>query len=367
MSIPLMWQKIQTIAPGDKNAMAASRVHWDSIAKPLHGLGRLEDMVVRIAGAVGSPRFSLTPKGIAVFCADNGVVAEGVTQAGPEVTWSVAQAMAKGRSSVCLMAKNAHADVFPVDIGMLPHPRADGLLDRNIRAGTRNLTKGAAMTREEAEQGLLVGFQLAEELVRRGYRLLAAGEMGIGNTTTAAAVTAVLLGCPADAVVGRGAGLSDEGLLRKRDAVQRGLACNRPDPADPVEVLRAVGGLDIAGMTGFYLGAAYMDCPVLLDGAISCAAALLAVRLCPNVKKAMLASHWPVEPCGQLLLRALGLEPVLDGRLHLGEGTGAVALMPLLDMALSVYQDMVTFDGMGIDAYQEDGAAIGERREVAPL
>lgn len=353
--------RLNGITPPDREAMEAARLHWDAIAKPLHGLGRLEDMVVRIAGAAGTPEVRLDRKGVAVFCADNGVVAEGVTQTGQEVTLAVARSMAAGRSSVCRMARVAGAEVLPVDVGMLAHEAVPGLRDRVVmEGGTRNMTRGPAMDRSAGEAALRAGLETAEELADRGIKLLAAGEMGIGNTTTTAAVAAALLGRSPEETVGRGAGLSDEGLVRKRRAVAAALAVNRPDPADPMDVLCKVGGLDIAAMTGFYLGCAFRKLPVLLDGAISCAAALCAVRLCPQAEKSLLASHRPAEPCGRLLLEALGLEPVLDAGLRLGEGTGAVAAMPLLDMALSVYGEMHTFDGLGIPAYRADGRSPEE-------
>ena len=222
------------------------------------------------------------------------------------------------------------------------------------------MTKGPAMDRAAGEAALRAGMETAEELAGRGMQLLAAGEMGIGNTTTTAAVAAALLGRSPEETVGRGAGLSDGGLVRKRRAVAAALAVNQPDPTDPMDVLCKVGGLDIAAMTGFYLGCAFQKLPVLLDGAISCAAALCAVRLCPWAEKSLLASHRPAEPCGQLLLDALGLEPVLDAGLRLGEGTGAAAAMPLLDMALSVYGEMHTFGGLGIPAYRADGRSPEE-------
>ena len=322
--------RLDGITPPDGAAMEAARRHWDAIAKPLHGLGRLEDMVVRIAGAVETPEVRLDRKGVAVFCADNGVVAEGVTQTGQEVTLAVARSMAAGQSSVCRMARVAGAEVLPVDVGMLAHEAIPGLRARVVmEGGTRNMTKGPAMDRAAGEAALRAGMETAEELAGRGMQLLAAGEMGIGNTTTTAAVAAAL-------------------------------AVNQPDPTDPMDVLCKVGGLDIAAMTGFYLGCAFQKLPVLLDGAISCAAALCAVRLCPWAEKSLLASHRPAEPCGQLLLDALGLEPVLDAGLRLGEGTGAAAAMPLLDMALSVYGEMHTFGGLGIPAYRADGRSPEE-------
>ena len=219
-------------------------------------------------------------------------------------------------------------------------------------------------------------FEPATALVHAGLSFVLAGGLRYAFVTLDSAVASVagvlalavaaacaLLGLSPQEAVGRGAGLSDTGLERKRRAVERSLEVNRPDPGDPVDILCKVGGLDIAAMTGFYLGCAAAQVPVILDGAISAAAALLAVRLCPNAEKALLPSHWPSEPCGQALLAALGLEPVLHGNFHLGEGTGAVALMPLLDMAQAVYRDMSTFGGMGIGAYRPDGEQVPAKVE----
>ena len=352
---------ISGITPADQGAMAEAARRWDSIAKPIGGLGLLEEAVIRAAGVQGTADVSLDRKALAVFCADNGVTEEGVTQTGQEVTAIVTGNMSTGDTSVCRMARVAGAEVLPVDVGMLAHEAVPGLRDRVVmEGGTRNMTRGPAMDRSAGEAALRAGLETAEELADRGIQLLAAGEMGIGNTTTTAVVAAALLGRSPEETVGRGAGLSDEGLVRKRRAVAAALAVNRPDPADPMDVLCKVGGLDIAAMTGFYLGCAFRKLPVLLDGAISCAAALCAVRLCPQAEKSLLASHRPAEPCGRLLLEALGLEPVLDAGLRLGEGTGAVAAMPLLDMALSVYGEMHTFDGLGIPAYRADGRSPEE-------
>ena len=264
-------QQISSISPADRGAMEAARRRWDAIAKPLRGLGRLEDLLVRMAGVTGSPDLDLGRKAVAVFCADNGVVAEGVTQTGQEVTWTVAQTMGERRSSVCHMARTAGAQVFPVDLGMVRRDTPPGVRPCVVLAGgTRNMTKGPAMPREAAERALAVGFSLARELAEDGDTLLAAGEMGIGNTTTTAAVACALLGLSPQEAVGRGAGLSDAGLARKRRAVERALEVNRPDPGDPVDILCKVGGLDIAAMTGFYLGCMLwaacikdMDKPVL--------------------------------------------------------------------------------------------------------
>ena len=329
---------ISGITPADQGAMAEAARRWDSIAKPIGGLGLLEEAVIRAAGVQGTADVSLDRKALAVFCADNGVTEEGVTQTGPEVTASVAASMAWGEACVCRMAWTAGAQVFPVDIGIAHPVEEGGLLRRHVTRGTRSIAKGPAMTRDEAVAAVVTGITLAEELKGRGYRLLAAGEMGIGRQV--------------GEVTGRGAGLSDEGLERKIAVIRRAIEVNAPDPRDPLDVLSKVGGLDIAGMAGFYLGAALHHVPVVLDGAISAAAALLAVRLCPDAAKALIASHRSAEPSSGLLLDALGLRPIVSADLKLGEGTGAVTIMPMLDMAMSIYRDMATFQGLGIPPYR---------------
>ena len=343
---------IRQIAPLDQGAMEACRRRWDAVAKPLGSLGLLEQAVVQMAGITGSADVDLGKKAVAVMCADNGVVAQGVTQTGQEVTAIVTENMSKEDTSVCRMARVAGAEVIPVDVGVARPVAGERIVRRCVRRGTADMTQGPAMTRQEALQALQAGAELALELKGRGYGLLATGEMGIGNTTTASAVVSVLLGKDPAEVTGRGAGLSSAGLERKVRAIEIALAVNRPDPADPMDVLHKVGGLDIAGLAGVFLGGAAAHIPVLVDGFISSAAALIAQRLCPAAAGYMLASHASNEPAGALTLRALGLTPVIHAGMYLGEGTGAVALMPLLDMALSVYREMVAFDDTGIEAYK---------------
>ena len=338
-------------APSAEAAEEARR-RWDAIAKPLHGLGLLEDALVKVCAVSGDPDCPLSPRAVAVFCADNGVVAQGVTQTGQEVTVVVAGNMTRGDTSVCRMAALAGARVVPVDVGMVQRPGLPGLLDRSQGPGTADITKGPAMTREQLRGAMEAGYRLALELAGEGCRLLAAGEMGIGNTTTSSAVASVLLGVPAETVTGRGAGLSSEGLRRKIAAIRRAVEVNRPRPGDPAEVLRTVGGFDIAAMTGFYLGASAAGVPVILDGFISAAAALAAFRLAPLSREGMIASHCSGEPGARLLLEALGLSPVITAGLCLGEGTGAVALMPLLDKAAAAYHEMSTVGEIRIEAYK---------------
>ena len=343
---------IQGIVPADQTAMSRAKARWDSIAKPLGSLGLLEDAVIRVAGMTGSPDVDLSRRAVVVMCADNGVVARGVTQTGQEVTAIVAENMSSGDTSVCAMSRAAGAEVVPVDVGVARPLTGARIVQRNIRRGTADMTLGPAMTREEAERAVLTGVEIAKDLCAKGVRLLATGEMGIGNTTTSSAVAAVLLGRPAEDMTGRGAGLSSEGLQRKIQAIQTAIAVNRPDPADALDVLHKVGGLDIAGLAGVFLGGALCRTPVLVDGFISSVAALVAGRLCPAAKDYMLGSHASEEPASRLVLAELGLRPFLYAGMRLGEGTGAVAVMPLLDMGLAVYREMATFEDTNIEAYQ---------------
>ena len=343
---------VRGIAPADQAAMEQARRRWDSIAKPLGSLGLLEEAVVRMAGITGSPDVDISRRAVVVMCADNGVVARGVTQTGQEVTAIVAENMSSGDTSVCAMARAANAQVVPVDVGVARPLAGARVVQRNIRRGTADMTLGPAMTRSEAERAVLVGVEAAQGLCARGINLLATGEMGIGNTTTSSAIAAVLLDRPVEDMTGRGAGLSSEGLQRKIAAIRTAVSVNRPDPADVLDVLHKVGGLDIAGLAGVFLGGALCRVPVLVDGFISSVAALAAARLCPACKDYMLGSHASEEPASKLVLSALGLRPFLYAGMRLGEGTGAVAVMPLLDMGLAVYREMATFEDTNIEAYQ---------------
>lgn len=343
---------LSRIAPADECARAAAYAAWDSIAHPLGGLGDFEDAVARIAAAQGSAEVAEFPRALAVFFSDNGVVAEGVSQSGQDVTRAVARNMCEGATSACRMAAFAGAEVVPVDVGMARGIEDARMVRANVRRGSGNIAHGSAMSRDGAVRAIEVGIAVACGLVHAGVRLLAAGEMGIGNTTTSAAVAAVLIRADARSLVGRGAGLSDASLARKRDVVERAIDANSPDPADPIDVLSKVGGFDIAAMCGFYLGAAASKAPALLDGVISCTAALCAARLCPNALGYLVGTHASSEPASQELLRELGIKAPLDAGMHLGEGAGAMAYLPLLDSALRVYRDGKTFTATGMAAYE---------------
>ena len=246
------------------------------------------------------------------------------------------------------MAKCAGADGFAVDMGMFSRIKNKNLRDMRIADGTQDMTERPAMTKEEAEKAINAGMELVRELKEKGYKLIATGEMGIGNTTTSSAVASVLLDKSPEEMTGRGAGLSDEGLMRKISTIKEAIAINKPDKNDVADVIAKVGGFDIAGMCGMFLGGAIYRVPVLIDGYISSVAALAAKMLCPECICAMFPSHLTAEPAGKLILDEIGLKPIIDAGMRLGEGTGAVAAMPILDMAAAVYKDLFTYGDIGM-------------------
>ena len=339
------------ITPLNTKAMEEAVEHWNSIAKPLHSLGKLEDLVVQLAGIAGTPNVNIEKRALVAMCADNGVVEEGVTQSGQEVTAIVAENFLKAETTACIMAKNCGADVYPVDVGMAADTKVR--TDLKVAHGTKNMAKMPAMTREEAIKAIEAGIFMAEELKDRGYQILATGEMGIGNTTTSSAVASVLMEEPVETMTGRGAGLTSEGLARKIKVIKDAIALHKPDREDAIDVLAKVGGFDIAGMAGVFLGGAALKIPVIMDGFISCVAALAAVSICPEVSGYILASHVSKEPAARLILEYLQKEAVIHGDMCLGEGTGAIALLPLLDLGIAVYHSMSTFEEIHVEQYEE--------------
>ena len=331
------------------NVQDEARRRWDSVAKPLHSLGLLEDLVVRIAGVQGTENVRIDRRCALVFCGDHGVVRQGVTQTDSSVTALVAKAIGEGTGNINLMAAEAHTDVVAVDMGMLEP--VQGTVDRHAGRGTADMTEGPAMTREQAEKAIRAGMEQMKELHEQGYRIAVIGEMGIGNTTAASAVSAVLLGLDPEEVTGRGAGLSDAGLKRKISAIRKAIQINKPDAGDPVDVLAKVGGFELAGMVGAYLGGLKYHIPTIPDGMIPMASALTAARINPDVTQSILPGTVSKEPADRLIMQALDMEPVIHAQTALGEGTGGVLLLPLLDMALRVYNGPHTFSNLGMDAY----------------
>ena len=341
---------IRRIPETDRAAGAEAKRRWDSLAKPLGGLGVLEDDIVKIAAVRGSAEVRLDRAELLVFCADNGVTVRGVSQSDYTVTTAVAASLGIHDSTVNHLARTEDCAVLPVDIGMR-EDTPSGVMPCKVRAGTADICSGSAMSRAECERAICTGAELALQKAAAGADILLLGEMGIGNTTTTAAAACVLLGREAEETVGRGAGLSDDGLRRKEEAVRMAVAHNRPDPADPVDILQKVGGLDLAALCGACLGGAAAGVPVLLDGVITNVAALCAVRLCPAVREVLIASHRSGEPAAGLILEELGLGTCIDARMHLGEGSGGVLALGLLRKALAVYGSRHTFGALGIEAY----------------
>ncbi len=348
------------IAPLDPEIYRAVRKRWDGVAKPIDSLGEMEEIIARIGAVQGSENADLSHKCVIPLCADNGIVAEGVSQAGQEVTLAVAKAMGAGNSSVCRMAKRAGVSVIPVDIGINTKEEIPGVLPRKIARGTGNFANAPAMSRSQVSEALQTGMDLVREAKRKGFSLICTGEMGIGNTTTSAAVASALLKVPAREITGRGSGLDDARFEKKIRILEQAAEKYDLYHADPADVLAAVGGLDIAGMAGIMIGGAVYRVPVVLDGVISCTAALAAVRLVPEVREVLIASHQSREPAAEKLLAALDLQPVIRAGMALGEGTGAVMLCAMLDLAMALYEDELTFDTLEIEPYSRwtDGGGV---------
>lgn len=345
--------RINGIMPADKLAEIAAHNRWNSIAKPLGSLGLLEKAVEKIAAVQGTENVDIGKRTVVVMCSDNGVVCEGVTQSDSSVTAVCTNAFANGTSSINQAARVFGAEVTAVDIGICRDMYNPKILKRKIAYGTNNIAAGAAMTFEEAKRAICVGMDIVRDLKADGVKIIVTGEMGIGNTTTASALSSVLLGLPPRKVTGRGAGLDTAGLERKIAVIERAITVNNPDKNKPLELLSKLGGFDIAGMVGLFLGGAYYRIPVIIDGVISAAAALLSCKINPRSAEYMLPSHVSVEPAGRLLLEAMGLRPLITAEMRLGEGTGGVMLLPLLDGALSVYNDAHRFDDISIERYAE--------------
>ena len=350
---------LNTAAPADAGAMDRAARRQAQLAKPPGSLGKLEDMSIRLAGITGQVCNTLDSCRVLVFAADNGVVAEGVASTPQSVTLSQSINMTRHLTGMSALARYFGNSVVVVDVGIdaeLHHPQ---ILDRKIRRGTRNLAKEPALTREETLAAIAVGLETAGQAKAEGVQALGIGEMGIGNTTTSSAVLAALTGADVEAVTGRGGGLTDEGFLRKKEVLRQSLALHRPDKNDVIGVLAGVGGLDLAAMTGAFLGCAHERVPAAVDGFISIAAALCAVRLCPAVRDYLFLSHDSYEVGYRIAAEELGLTPCLHLGMRLGEGSGCPLLFRVLEGACGVMRGMATFDEASIeDGYLDEIRAM---------
>jgi nicotinate-nucleotide--dimethylbenzimidazole phosphoribosyltransferase len=345
------------VGPLDAAAMAAARARQDRLTKPAGSLGRLEDLAVQLAGIQGREQPVLTHRLAVVMAADHGVAAEGVSAYPQEVTAQMVANFLAGGAAINVLARQAGARLVVVDVGVardLPavrgpeSPDAPRLHRAPVTPGTANLAQGPAMTPAQAEAAITVGIEIIEQEARRGLDAVVLGDMGIGNTTAGAALVAALCGQPPAAVVGRGTGLDDRGWRHKVAVVERALALHAPDPRDPLAVLARLGGLEHAGLVGVTLAAAARRAVVVVDGLAATAAALVAARLCPAVQPYLVAGHASVEPGQRAALADLGLTPLLDLGMRLGEGTGAMLALHLLDAAARLHREMATFDAAGV-------------------
>jgi nicotinate-nucleotide--dimethylbenzimidazole phosphoribosyltransferase len=349
-AVSVLDETIAAIRPLDSGALSAARERQDALTKPRGSLGVLEDVSVQLAGLAGAcPPPVPEPAAVAVFAADHGVHAQGVTPWPQEVTAQMVANFLGGGAVINAVASQVGAEVVVVDVGVAADvaPVA-GLLPRKIRRGTRDLSTEAAMTRDEAVRALEVGIDVARDLVAAGNRCLLTGDMGIANTTASAALIAVFTGAQPVDVTGRGTGIDDVMLARKVEVIDAALRLHRPDASDPVGVLAAIGGLEHAAIAGFLLGAAALRTPVILDGVIAGAAALVAAALAPDSVAAMIAGHRSAEPGAGQALTHLGLRPLVDLDLRLGEGSGAALSLGLVQSAVRVLRDVATFDGAGV-------------------
>lgn len=334
---------LRQITPPDAAIADRARRRQAELAKPPGSLGKLEDYAVRLAAITGRLRPTMEKCRILVFAADNGVVAEGVSSAPPSVTLAQAVNMTRHVTGMSAIAQHFGDEVCVADVGIDTDRRFPGILDRKLRRGTGNIAREPAMTRQQALDALAVGIALAQQAAADRVTAVGVGEMGIGNTTTSAAVLAALTGSTVEAVTGRGGGLTDAGFARKKAVLRQALALHRPDPADPVGVLAAVGGLDLAAMTGAFLGCAAARLPAVVDGYISAVAAVCAVRLCPAVREYLFLSHASYEPGYRLAAAELALDPPLLLGMRLGEGSGCPIFFRVLEAACAAMNDMATF------------------------
>lgn len=344
----LLKKTIADIRGLNTGKMDEAQERLNSLLKPPGSLGRLEDIARQMAGITGKLNNSFNGKCIIVMGGDNGIVKEGVTSFPKDVSLLVAETMITGISGVAVLARHAGAGLRVVDLGIDGDLKAEGIIDRKIRKSTSSFLAGPAMSRDEAVRAIETGIGITMDAIKDGADLIGTGEVGIGNTTTSSAMLYAFTGGSLDSIVGRGAGLDDEGLARKKDVIRRGVEFNKPDPSDPVDVISKVGGFDLAGLTGVYLAAAAGRVPVVIDGFISGVAAVAASKLSPDAKNFMFASHGSAEPGALKVADILGLKPMLDMNMRLGEGTGCALAFNIIEAAVKIMNEMGTFADIGM-------------------
>ncbi len=345
---------IEAIKPLDEQAMAEARTRQDNLTKPQGSLGQLESLSIQIAGIKRQPRPRIVHKVIFTLAGDHGITQEGVSAYPSEVTPQMVYNFLRGGAGINVLARHVGARVVVADLGVAANFGSNpALKNKKISMGTKNMAKGPAMNRREAIRSIEAGIELVEEELVKGVDILGTGDMGIGNTTSSSAITAVIAGVDVSSVTGRGAGLNDEELKRKVKTIEKTMEVNRPDSKDALDVLSKVGGFEIGGIAGVILAGAGYGIPVVIDGFISGAAALIAASLALHVKSYLIASHQSVERGHQIILERLGLKPLLNLNLRLGEGTGAALGIFLAEASLKILNEMATFADAGVSGKTE--------------
>jgi nicotinate-nucleotide--dimethylbenzimidazole phosphoribosyltransferase len=345
----ILSKTIANIKPLDKVSMAKAKARQDILTKPTGSLGRLEQLSILIAGIQGRPIPQIKQKAVIVMAADHGVAARGTSAYPQEVTAQMVLNFLHGGAGINVISRQVGARVIIVDMGVSVRLEANpGLISRRIAAGTQDMSQGPAMKLSQAKQALETGIEIVTSEIKQGLDIVATGDMGIGNTTASSAICAIMTGKTVAEVTGRGTGLNDIQLQQKIRIINDAIALNQPDPANALDVLAKVGGFEIGGLAGVILGAASHRIPVVIDGFISGAAALIAAGLCPQSKDYMIAGHCSVEPGHKLLLQYLGLKPLLDLEMRLGEGTGAALAMSLAETSVRILNEMATFAEAGV-------------------
>ena len=346
---------INNIKGRDEDSILSAKKRVDSLAKPLGSLGKLEDIAIKLAGITGKINNEINKKCVIILSSDNGVVEEGVASAPQYVTLAQSINFSRGKTGVAALAKANNTDLIVVDIGINSDIEVPGAINRKIRKGTSNIVNEPAMSKEECLKAIYIGIETVKLAKEKDYDIIGVGEMGIGNTTTSSAVLKSLIGCRIDEVVGKGAGLTEEAFEKKKEVVRKAIEINNPNSEDPIDIVAKVGGFDIAGMVGVFLGASYYRIPVVIDGFISVVAALLAVRLSPEVIDYLIPSHLSKEIGYNLAIKELGLEPMLNLDMRLGEGSGCPIAFSIISSACAMMNNMATFEEVEIDpSYLEE-------------
>lgn len=346
----LLEDTLKKITPSDEEAKKITRKKWDSLVKPIGGLGTLEEMTIKISGMTGKTINKLEKKCVVVMSADNGVVEEGVSAPPQVFTKILAESTANGLTGVATLAKCTNTDICVVDIGINGEVKHKDIINRKIQNGTKNFVKESAMTYDDAIKAIEVGIDLGDELYSKGYDILGVGELGIGNTSTSTAVLCTLADLDVNAICGKGGGLTNKQYEAKKSTIQRGIYNNKPDKKDIIDVISKLGGFDIAGMCGLYLSAAKNKKPIVIDGLISSVAALCAVKLNENVRNYILPSHLSNEPGARYVMKELQLEPILNLTMRLGEGSGCPLAFQILETAIYTLENMGTFEEASLNS-----------------